>query len=122
VDYCSGALLATRRAVFAALDGFDTRYTPAYYEDADYCFKLRQEGLKVYSQPESIVIHFEGISSGTDITSGVKRHQAANKQKFVDKWRHLLQRQPPPPPEVNQRYKYRLVVRDEIEEGESYAY
>ena len=122
VDYCSGALLATRREVFLSLDGFDTRYQPAYYEDTDYCFKVRQRGLKVYYQPESVVIHFEGISSGTDITSGIKQYQAINKQKFVDKWQQALKRQMPPPMEVNRGTPYRLVVREEVEEGERYAY
>ena len=38
VDYCSGALLATRRTLFLELGGFDLRFEPAYYEDTDYCF------------------------------------------------------------------------------------
>ena len=95
------------------MNGFDTLYQPAYFEDSDYCFKLRQEGFKVYYQPESVIIHFEGITSGTDITSGVKQHQAINKRKFVDKWRQALERQPPPPPDASLKTRYRLVVRDD---------
>jgi GT2 family glycosyltransferase len=76
----------------------------------------------VYYQPESVVVHFEGISSGTDIKAGVKRHQATNKRKFVDKWRDALKRQPPPPPAVNQQFRHQLVVRDEFTEDDTYAY
>src|SRR5699024_7547693 len=32
VDYCSGAALLVRAALFESLGGFDTRYAPAYYE------------------------------------------------------------------------------------------
>ena len=122
VDYCSGALLMTRRETFHALGGFDTRYQPAYYEDTDYCFKLRREGLKVYYQPESVVVHFEGISSGTDLTAGVKKHQVINKKKFIEKWREVLKHQPPPPPDDQMGTRYWLVVRDELEKDEIYAY
>ena len=111
VDYCSGALLATRRALFRALGGFDTQYQPAYYEDADYCFKVRRQGLTVYYQPESVVIHFEGISSGTEVTASVKRYQVVNREKFVDTWRDVLQHHPPPPPDTDLKTRHRLVVQ-----------
>jgi GT2 family glycosyltransferase len=94
VDYCSGTLLATRRSLFEGLDGFDTRYQPAYCEDSDYCFKVREAGYRVYYQPESAVVHLEGASSGTDLTRGVKRYQVVNQAKLVEKWRHALKRQP----------------------------
>jgi GT2 family glycosyltransferase len=97
VDYCSGALLATRRELFNRLGGFDTRYAPAYYEDTDYCFGLRERGYRVYYQPESVIIHFEGVSCGTDVNSGVKKYQEVNRTKFQDKWKHFLQHHPPPP-------------------------
>ncbi|HEX8072766.1 MAG TPA: glycosyltransferase [Pyrinomonadaceae bacterium] len=101
VDYCSGALLATPRALFRELGGFDARFAPAYYEDTDYCFGVRAAGRKVYYQPESVVIHFEGVSSGTDARGGVKRYQELNRAKFVAKWRDALRRQPVAPAQYN---------------------
>jgi GT2 family glycosyltransferase len=97
VDYCSAALLATPRAVFTELGGFDERFRPAYYEDTDYCFNLREHGYHVYYQPESVVVHSEGATSGTDLSSGVKRYQAVNQTKFVKKWDKALKRQPDNP-------------------------
>src|SRR5262249_13071055 len=97
VDYCSGALLATPRKLFLEIGGFDSRFTPSYYEDTDYCFSLRARGYRVYYQPESVVVHFEGVSSGTDITAGVKSYQPVNRAKFVEKWRDTLAGQPSPP-------------------------
>jgi GT2 family glycosyltransferase len=97
VDYCSGALLATRRALFMELGGFDTRFKPAYYEDTDYCFSLREKGYRVYYQPETVIVHFEGASSGTDIKTGVKSYQAVNRTKFIEKWREVLKHHYPAP-------------------------
>jgi O-antigen biosynthesis protein len=94
-DYVSGASLLIRRKVFQRIGGFDARYAPAYYEDTDLAFAVRQLGLRVYYEPTSTVIHCEGITAGTDLTSGVKRHQVINQAKFVDKWKVELSLQPP---------------------------
>ena len=69
-DYCSGACLLVRRQLFLADGGFDTRYAPAYYEDTDLCFRLRQAGWRVVYQPASVIIHHEGGTAGTDEQSG----------------------------------------------------
>jgi len=94
VDYCSGAALAVRRTAFEEAGGFDERFAPAYWEDVDLCFSLREHGWSVWYQPASVVCHFEGVSSGTDESAGMKRYQAINRDKFRDKWKQRLERQP----------------------------
>jgi GT2 family glycosyltransferase/CDP-glycerol glycerophosphotransferase (TagB/SpsB family) len=94
VDYCSGAALMVRRSVWEAIGGFDDRYSPAYYEDTDLCFGIRQLGYKVYYQPRSVVIHYEGQTAGRNLSSGVKSYQLRNKNKFVQKWADVLRFQP----------------------------
>ncbi|KAB2897115.1 MAG: glycosyltransferase, partial [Dokdonella sp.] len=96
VDYCSGAAILLPRALFERLGRFDTRYTPAYYEDTDLAFAVRAAGLKVYVEPAATVVHFEGITSGTDTATGTKRYQVVNRDKFLAKWHEALQRQPAP--------------------------
>lgn len=91
-DYCSGASLLIRKELFERLGRFDERYLPAYCEDSDLAFKVREAGLKVYYQPESVVIHYEGVSHGTDETSGVKAFQPVNQQKLRERWRDVLAR------------------------------
>src|SRR5262249_53164304 len=76
--------------------GFDTRYTPAYYEDTDLAFAVRAAGLKVFCEPRAVVVHFEGITSGTDTASGTKQYQIVNHGKFVEKWKDALRAQPAP--------------------------
>jgi len=85
-DYCSGACLAIRRDLFDDLGGFDRRYAPAYYEDTDLAFAVRASGRKVFYQPRCTIVHFEGRTSGTDPTTGVKRHQVLNQESFAAKW------------------------------------
>ncbi|MFV0370565.1 MAG: glycosyltransferase [Azonexus sp.] len=90
VDYCSGASLMIPRSLFERLGGFDERFAPAYYEDTDLAFSVRQAGYRVLFQPFSRVIHFEGVSSGTDIRQGIKACQRVNQDKFLAKWHEIL--------------------------------
>jgi GT2 family glycosyltransferase len=92
VDYCSGASLLVTKALWDQLDGFDEHYLPAYYEDVDLAFRVRQAGFKVLLQPASVVIHYEGVSHGTDTNVGVKAHQVANQKKFFARWQAILER------------------------------
>ncbi|MGN6788035.1 MAG: glycosyltransferase [Rhodanobacteraceae bacterium] len=92
-DYCSGASLLIRKALFEKAGRFDERYLPAYCEDSDLAFKVREAGLKVYYQPESVVVHHEGVSHGTDEASGIKACQPVNQRKFRERWRDVLSRE-----------------------------
>ncbi|MBE9528503.1 MAG: glycosyltransferase, partial [Proteobacteria bacterium] len=87
VQYCSGACLMVRRDLFERIGGFDKRYAPAYYEEADLCMEITRLGYKVVYQPKVSVIHYEFGSSGRD--SAVKL-QAENRKKFADKWKSEL--------------------------------
>lgn len=95
-DYCSGAAIMIWRELFDGLGGFDTRYAPAYYEDTDLAFAVRAAGMKVFYEPRSTVVHFEGVSAGTDTGSGMKRFQVINREKFAAKWKDALRLQPKP--------------------------
>jgi GT2 family glycosyltransferase/glycosyltransferase involved in cell wall biosynthesis len=94
VDYCSAAALMILKELFHSLGGFDSRYAPAYYEDTDLCFKVRQAGYKVLYQPLSEVIHYEGATGGTDLTTGTKKHQEVNRSTFAETWAAELMTKP----------------------------
>lgn len=86
VDYCSGASIAIEKRMFRKLGGFDKRYAPAYYEDTDLAMSVRKSGKRVVYEPFSVLMHIEGGTSGTDTTSGFKRFQPINREKFLKKW------------------------------------
>ena len=87
VDYCSGALLLTPRHVFERLGGFDDRYSPAYYEETDYCLRLWQSGLRVVYDPDAIILHYEfGSSSNADEALHRQRHNHAIFRERHQNW------------------------------------
>jgi len=90
-DYCSGASILIRKEVFERLGRFDERYLPAYCEDTDLAFRVRAAGLKVYYQPDSVVVHHEGQSHGTDTSEGIKAHQVTNQRRFFERWQSVLE-------------------------------
>jgi len=92
VDYVSGAAIAVRRTAWEAVGGFDDRYAPAYCEDSDLAMALRQHGWRVLYQPGSEVVHFEGVSSGTDTGAGIKAYQVTNQKQLRAKWAFTLER------------------------------
>ena len=100
VDYCSAACLAVPVELWQDIGGFDERYVPAYYEDVDLAFEARARGRRVRYQPDALVVHYEGITHGTDETSGLKAHQVENRARFVAKWEEELESQRPNDPDL----------------------
>lgn len=86
VDYISGAAMMIRRDIWKKVNGFSEEFEPAYYEDTDIAFKVREAGYKVIYAPLSTVIHYEGITCGVNIDKGIKKFQKINSYKFRSKW------------------------------------
>jgi O-antigen biosynthesis protein len=85
-DYVSGAALLTTRAIWDKVGGLSSYLEPMYFEDTDLAFKVREAGLTTWYIPSSVVYHHEGVTSGTDTTSGFKRYQEVNRPKFKRRW------------------------------------
>ena len=94
VDYCSAAALMIPKALFWSVEGFDSRYAPAYYEDTDLAFRSSAGRYKVLYQPLSEVIHYEGATGGTDLSTGTKQHQDINRSTFAKSWADELVTKP----------------------------
>jgi GT2 family glycosyltransferase/glycosyltransferase involved in cell wall biosynthesis/SAM-dependent methyltransferase len=91
VDYCSGASICLKKEIWDAMGGFDEKFTPAYCEEVDLSFRLRHErNLDSIYQPASVAIHLEGVSNGTDVSSGIKSYQLDNQEKIRERWGAVL--------------------------------
>lgn len=94
VDYISGAAILLTVKLWKQIGGFDERFAPAYCEDSDLAFEVRRAGYRVVYQPLSKVIHFEGVSNGTDVNGeGLKRYQVENSGKLKEKWKDEFAKQ-----------------------------
>jgi GT2 family glycosyltransferase len=90
VDYISGCSIALPTELWHRLGGFDPLFTPAYCEDVDLAFRVREAGHEVWLQPRARIVHYEGKTSGTDTGSGTKAYQVVNTKKLFLRWRDRL--------------------------------
>ncbi len=111
-DYVSGAFLATPRALFESLDGLDPAYGFGYYEDTDYCLRVRRSGRRVLYQPNSVVIHVEGGTAGVDTSVGPKRSQVQNQARFAARWSEVVSHRPARPVTARPEDWYAAAIRD----------
>ncbi len=91
-DYCSGASIAVPTRVWREVGGFDPAFTPAYCEDSDLAFRLRENGYRTLYNPASEVVHHEGRSHGRDVGTGIKAYQIANNERLFERWQGVLER------------------------------
>jgi GT2 family glycosyltransferase len=59
VGAVTGAFLACRREDFATLGGFDATHLPIWFNDVDFCLRLRQAGRLILYAPEIVATHYE---------------------------------------------------------------
>ena len=85
IDYGSAACLLVRADLFRDLEGLDPVYTPAYYEDADLCFKLKERGFVTVFEPTSRVVHLRGGGSPQ-----AQRLMKMNRRIFAERWSERL--------------------------------
>ncbi len=95
VDYCSAASFLVKRATWEILGGIDTDYFPAYYEDVDFCMRIRAIGQTIFYQPRSTVVHRESSSTTRPYRTYLAR---ANQQRFAARWAPALSLQEAPDP------------------------
>ena len=116
VDYCSGASIMIPKKLFADIGGFDIYYAPAYCEDSDIALKIRALGYRVIYQPFSTITHYEGTSSGTDTSQGIKSYQIENSKKLFERWKSTLASHSPnglnADNEKDRNAKWRVLILD----------
>lgn len=77
-DMLTGAALALRMTALATVGLFDPGYTPAYYEDADLCWRLRRAGYRLRYNPAATLVHHESLS----LTSSLTRSKFYNRGRL----------------------------------------
>jgi N-acetylglucosaminyl-diphospho-decaprenol L-rhamnosyltransferase len=74
-DWVGFCAVVVRREVIGRVGLLDERYF-MYYEDIDYCMRVRRAGFTIRYCPEASVVHLRGGSSGITSTAGVKKRAA----------------------------------------------
>jgi GT2 family glycosyltransferase len=65
VEQPAGAFLMVRKAVWQELGGLDESFFPLWFEDVDFCRRIRDRGFSLYYIPEAVAKHTGGHSITT---------------------------------------------------------
>jgi len=63
LDFITGCAMLVKREVFEKVGFFDERFFPAYYEDLDFCLRVRKAGYRIILDPTSLLWHKVSKSS-----------------------------------------------------------
>jgi GT2 family glycosyltransferase len=82
VDYVTGASLAITRRALESIGQLDVGFSPAYYEDVDWCYRAREAGFRVVYTPDAVLTHNEA-SATVDLRHEGMYLQHRNRLRFV---------------------------------------
>ncbi len=85
VEQPAGAALMIRRDAFDDAGGFDERFHPAWYEDVDFCRRLKDKGWEIYFAPRARFLHAGGYSVEAMGNEDFVRAYYTNQARYAQK-------------------------------------
>jgi GT2 family glycosyltransferase len=82
VDFVTGAALAISRAAFVAVGELDEDFGTAYWEDADWCYRVREAGFRIVYVPQAVLMHKEASMAAKESHEAMYGLQR-NRLRFV---------------------------------------
>lgn len=87
-DWVSGAAMITPKTIFDGAGGFDENLF-MYFEDQDFCLKVKNIGHKIYYLPKIKITHFSGATWESKELQ--KKHYYISQNYFFKKHNSFLQ-------------------------------
>jgi GT2 family glycosyltransferase len=84
VEYSPTCCMLIHKSVFAEIGLMDESYF-AYFDDTDFCWRLKQAGIVIGYAPEQVLIHKVGGSTGGTTSAFFARLTARNRLYFLRK-------------------------------------
>lgn len=88
----AAACLLVRRAAFDAIGGFDTRFHPAWFEDVDFCHRLRLAGYGIRYVADARIVHEGGVAMRALTLGSFSTIWYRNLLRYADKHGNLATR------------------------------
>jgi len=86
VDAISGSCMMLSKKIVDRVGSFDERFF-LYFEDTDYCYRVKKNGFRVVYNPNTQIIHYKGESTKYSHSFSTEAfHQSA--YRFFEKYSH----------------------------------
>lgn len=89
VDQPMGTFLMVRRAVWEQVGQMDESF-PLFFNDVDWCYRIRQAGWKVMFVPSVVITHYGGASTRQVRLSAIRESHRALERFYRKHYRHRL--------------------------------
>jgi GT2 family glycosyltransferase/lipopolysaccharide/colanic/teichoic acid biosynthesis glycosyltransferase len=89
VDWLLGACLLVRRSAVESVGLMDERFF-LYFEDVDWCYRMKQNGWRVFYCPDSVVIHGYARESAQSVINRSFVAHLASLIRYYEKWNFIL--------------------------------
>jgi GT2 family glycosyltransferase len=94
----------------------DEQFSPVQFEDIDYCYRMRETGLRCRYEPGVEMYHFENVTSNRTGTLNYPYLTVKNGLKFKKKWKHRFSAENGPPDDSWNWAKIDTVTLDQVPE------
>jgi N-acetylglucosaminyl-diphospho-decaprenol L-rhamnosyltransferase len=85
VDQPAAACLMVRASLFDALGGLDEQFHPAWFEDVDFCRRIRAAGFRIRYEPRATFVHHGGIAMRALGLGAFSKIWYRNLKRYVEK-------------------------------------
>ena len=85
-EYVTGALFYIKNEVLKQVGFFDPQFSPAFWEETDYCYRARKYGYKVMYCPTARAVHNENATGKELFGENIHQISQLNQIKF---WKKL---------------------------------
>ncbi|MFQ5510760.1 MAG: glycosyltransferase [Candidatus Krumholzibacteriia bacterium] len=89
VDWVLGACMLVRRKAVQSVGLLDERFF-LYFEDVDWCYRMRQKGWGVYYNPHAVVVHDYARESAHSVINRTFVLHLASLIRYYEKWSFVL--------------------------------
>ncbi len=85
VDWVLGACMLVRREAVESVGMMDERFF-LYFEDVDWCYRMKQKRWDVYYHPEAVVVHDHARESAKSVLNRPFVAHLASLIRYYEKW------------------------------------
>lgn len=89
VEFATGCCMMLSKAIWEKAGGFSEDYF-MYYEDVDYCLRLKECNIDILYVPKAALWHKVGGSAGGEVSAVSLYYTIRNRLFFADKYRHYM--------------------------------
>ena len=84
------------RKVMNEVGELDMQFHPVQFEDIDYCYRIRDKGLRCVYDPEVFVYHYENVTTDGTESLNYRYLTVKNGLKFKRKWAEVIAKETGP--------------------------